>query len=315
VRRIILTVRRRNLSAHYYRAFTARYKDFCFMSSVLLRDAAWLQSRLEELWNTYYSDAPTAYPIAIHFGPRARYRYGSIYSIGKQCHILINRLFAYPEVPEHVIDATICHELAHYVHGYGSGLRKRYANPHRGGVVDKEMKARGCWHLEETASIWRKDCWKGLYETHATDAARRKQERERRDRTRWEMYLSTPEFRTSEGLESELASLCSAFGYSELPFKVEWLQASPRRNGLSYLFNSDSVVRVHGVLADNMVPDSVIRYELSYWLAVLKTGGAWSRVEKAMKEAGVWPCAQQAIRWRRNIWPSYYVESHPLRSK
>jgi hypothetical protein len=280
-----------------------------------VRDAAWLQARLEVLWETYYSDAPTCYPIAIHFGPRARYRYGSIYSIGKQCHILINRLFALRDVPEFVIDATICHELAHYVHGYGSGLPKRYSHPHRGGVVDKEMKERGCWHLEEKASAWRRDCWKELYETHASDAMRRRADREKRDRTRWEMFLNTPEFRTEQALESELNRLAAAFGYQGAPFRVEWLQASSRRNGLSYLFSSDSVVRIHGVLADTIVPDEVIRYELSYWLAVQKTGGAWGRVEKAMKEAGVWPSAQQAIRWRRNIWPSYYQESHPLRSK
>lgn len=285
------------------------------MPSALLRDAAWLQSRLESLFHAYYSDAPAGYPIAIHFGPRARYRYGSIYSVGKQCHILINRLFAHPEVPEYVIDATICHELAHYVHGYGSGLKKRYSHPHRGGVVDKEMKSRNCWHFEERASIWRKECWKGYYDSLATDATKRKQDREKREKTRWEMYLATPGFRTAHSLQAELEALSRAFGYAKAPFQVEWLFASPRRNGLSYLFNSDKVVRLHGVLADSFVPDEVIRYELSYWLAVTKAGGSWPAIEQAMKTAGVWPSSQKAIRWRRTIWPSYYAECHPLKSK
>jgi hypothetical protein len=285
------------------------------MSSVVLRDASWLQNRLEFLWNTYYSDARTGYPIAIHFGPRARYRYGSIYSIGKQCHILINRLFAHPDVPEYVIDATICHELAHYVHGYGSGLKKRYAHPHRGGVVDKEMRARGCWHLEEDALKWRQSAWKEYYEGQAADATARKKEREKRDRTRWEMYLNTPGFRSEESLRSELESLSSAFGFEGAPFQIEWLYASPRRNGLSYHFNSEGVVRLHGVLADPDVPNEVLQYELSYWLASFKAGGSWSSVEKAMKVAGVWPTAQRAIRWRRTIWSSYYSECHPLKSK
>jgi hypothetical protein len=285
------------------------------MSSVVLRDATWLQDRLEFLWNAYYSDAPSAYPITIHFGPRARYRYGSIYSIGKQCHILINRLFAHPDVPEYVIDATICHELAHYVHGYGSGLRKRYAHPHRGGVVDKEMKERSCWHLEEQALAWRQECWKDYYEGVASDATNRKKQRELRDRTRWEMYLSTPGFRTGTDLQAEVDDLSLAFGYAEAPFRVEWLHASARRNGLSYHFNSEGVVRVHGVLADSDVPAEVVRYEISYWLAALKSGSTWSSVEKAMKAAGIWPDAQKAIRWRRTAWASYYLESHPLRSK
>jgi hypothetical protein len=285
------------------------------VSSANLRSAEWLQDRLALLWNTYYSDSPTRYPIAIHFGPRARYRYGSIYSVGKQCHILINRLFAHPDVPEYVIDATICHELAHYVHGYGSGLKKRYAHPHRGGVVDKEMQARGCWHLEEQAGTWRRDCWKDFYEAEAGDATARKREREKRDQTRWEMFLSTPGFRNRKSLEEELVRLSKSFGFEEPPFNVEWLFASPRRNGLSYHFHTESVVRIHGVLAESMVPDDVVRYELSYWLAVMAVGGTWSNVEKAMKSAGVWSSAQKAIRWRRTIWPSFYAECHPLKSK
>ena len=285
------------------------------MSSVSLRDAGWLQSRLEVLCQTYYADAPAGYPIAIHFGPRARCRYGSIYSVGKQCHILINRLFAHDDVPEYVIDATICHEMAHYVHGYGSGLKKRYSHPHRGGVVDKEMKQRNWWHLEEQAAAWRKDHWKSFYESRAVDATQRNRDREKRDHTRWEMYLNTPGFRTEEQLQEQLGRLSAAFGFSHAPFQVEWLKASVRRNGLSYLFNSDSVVRVHGTLSDTFVPDEVILYELSYWLAVVKAGSSWHAVEGAMKEAGIWQSAQKAIRWRRTIWPAYYMESHPLKSK
>lgn len=285
------------------------------MSSGLLRDAAWLENRLESLWRAYYSDVPSGYPIAIHFGPRARYRYGSIYSVGSQCHILINRLFAHPDVPDYVIDATICHELAHYVHGYGSGLAKRYAHPHRGGVVDKEMQARNCWHFEEQACTWRKEHWKGLYDAKASDATARRKERERRDQTRWEMFLSTPGFRTPDMLQMELNRLSQAFGYDEPPFRVEWLSASARRNGLSYHFDTEGVVRIHGVLADSIVPEEVIQYELSYWLAAGKAGASWRGVENELKTAGVWASAQRAIRWRRTIWPSFYLETHPLRSK
>ena len=124
-----------------------------------------------------------------------------------------------------------------------------------------------------------------------------------------------PGFRSAETLQAELVRLSEAFGYAQPPFQVEWLSASARRNGLSYHFDSEGVVRIHGVLADSIVPDEVIQYELSYWLAAGKAGASWRGVESELKQAGVWPSAQRAIRWRRTIWPSFYLESHPLRSK
>src|SRR5438445_748122 len=109
-----------------------------------LRDNRWLESRFAYLWTNYYSDVRKGYPIEVKFGRPARYRFGSICNHGRHCRILINPLFARPEVPEYVVDATIAHELAHYVHGYGSGLPKLHAHPPRGGVIDKEMAKRGC---------------------------------------------------------------------------------------------------------------------------------------------------------------------------
>lgn len=284
-------------------------------TSVSLRDHRWLDSRLRDLWQSYYHDAPRCYPIAIEFGPRARYRYGSIYSIDKQCHILINRLFAHPDVPDYVIEATIAHELAHYVHGYGSGLPKVYRHPHRGGVVEKEMHRRGCLHLEERASVWRRDHWQAFYAAAASDATARRKEREKRDATRWEMFLSTPGFRTEADLRGRAQALAPLFGLSEAPFRLSWLYASLRRNGLSYRFEEECAVRLHGILADPNVPDVVIDYELSYWLAVTSSGAGWQHVEQALKTAGVWREAKQAIRWRRAIWPNYYLLNHPLKSK
>jgi hypothetical protein len=270
---------------------------------------------MQYLWDTYYVDARKGYPIEAHFGPRARYRYGSIYSIGVQCHILINRLFAHPDVPDYVIDATLVHELAHYVHGYGSGMPKLYSHPHRGGVVDIEMKKRSCWFLEEIAGEWRKNHWPELYTAQAGDAARRRSDREKRNGTRWEMYLNTPGFRTEESLQQRLNELAPAFGHSEMPFHVGWLQASVRRNGLSYRFDREGTVRIHGTLSDLVVPEAVIDYELSYWLATATAGNSWRNIEQAMKDAGVWKNAQKAIQWRRKVWPQYYQEAHPLRTK
>lgn len=285
------------------------------MSAISLRDNRWLEARVQQLWTSYYSDVTPCYPINATFGPRARYRYGSIYSIGKQCHILVNRLFAHPDVPEYVVDATLAHELAHYVHGYGSGLPKRYAHPHRGGVVDKEMQARGCYHLEERAGEWRRTQWQGFYASQAADSMARRQEREKREQTRWELYVNTPGFRTEEGLEVRLARLAPKYGFADAPFAVGWLYASVRRTGLSYCFRADGDVKLHGVLADSAVPSAVIDYEISYWLASHAVGGSWPDIEQAMRDAGFWATAQKAIQWRRKVWPHYYPANHPLKVK
>lgn len=285
------------------------------MTQSSLRDNRWLQDRVRALWNTYYSDARTGYPIVAKFGPRARYRYGSIYSCGETCYILINRLFAHPDVPEYVIDATLCHELAHYVHGWGSGLPKLFAHPHRNGVVDKEMEARGCYEIEERAGAWRKAQWQDFYASQAADTVARRAAREKREQTQWEMYLSTPGFRTEEQLRQRLAELAQAFGQNKTAFEPTWLFASIRRNGLSYRFRRENSVRLHATLADPAVPQEVVDYELSYWLAVEATGGKWEDVESAMRKAGVWQRAQKAIQWRRKVWPHYYVANHPLKTK
>lgn len=280
-----------------------------------IRDNRWLDSRLQALWETYYSDVARVYPIQSSFGPRARYRYGSIYSVGRQCHILINRLFANPEVPEFVVDATLVHELAHYVHGYGSGRPKIYPHPHRGAVVEKELAKRGCSFLEDQASAWRRDHWQGFYSAQTPDVTARRLDRENREKTAWEMYLSTPSFRSEDSIQARLAELAPLFGHQELPFDTAWLLASPRRNGLSYYFNRESRVRIHATLADCSVPSEVVDYELSYWLAVFTVGNRWKDIENAMKTAGMWPQAQKAIKWRRKAWPTYCLHNHPLKAK
>ncbi len=285
------------------------------MSEVPLRDSQWLEQRVKHIWDTYYSDGPSGYPIRVRFGPKARYRYGSIYSRGEACYVLVNALFAHPDVPEYVVDATLAHELAHYVHGYGSGLRKLHAHPHRGGVVDKEMEKRGCLFLEVKASEWRRTRWQDFYTTYAADILQNRADREKRNLTAWQMYLNTPGFRTEEYLRSRLQALAPRFGFSEVPFAIQWLYASPRRNGLSYRFHRDNVIRLHGTLADPSVPDDVVDYEICYWLAVYAGGTRWDGIEQAMRQARVWERARKGIQWRRKAWDGYYVANNPLSAK
>ncbi len=118
---------------------------------VLVRDAEWLAERVRLLWENHFADVPTGFPITTRFGTRAQYRFGSISAQNGKTLILLNRLFADPFVPTFVVDATLAHELAHYAHGFGSGLPRLYAHAHRGGVVDKELEKRGLGELSARA--------------------------------------------------------------------------------------------------------------------------------------------------------------------
>ncbi len=280
--------------------------------SARLRDNGWLESRLRHLWDQYYFDAPIGYPIEAKFGRPARYRYGSICNVGRKCRILVNGLFAHPDVPEFVVDATLAHELAHYVHGYGSGLPKLHSHPHRGGVIDKEMAKRGCLFLEEQAGPWRRDNWQTFYESQAGELLARQTEAQRKRDGAWTAYLSQDGFRSEDSLRRRFRQLSALFGLETPPYDVSWLLASPRRTGLSYRFRGENSVKLHATLADKRVPDEVIDYELCYWLAAEKAGGSWPAIERAFKDAGLWARAEKAIRWRRRSWPAYRQKNLPV---
>jgi len=280
-----------------------------------LRDARWLDARLRRLWDAYFSDAPAGYPITVFFGRRARYRYGSIYSRGRQCFITVNGLFAHPAVPEHVVDATLIHELAHYVHGYGSGLRKLHSSPHRGGVIDRELKQRGCWHIEERAAEWRRTRWPDFYVEQNGHALEHRALREEDGNARWSAFLEAPGMRTLEEVRHRADALARLFGFGSAPFTVEWLPASLHRRGLSYRMRSTQTVRIHGLLADPRVPDEVIDYELLYWLATEACGPHWHQLEQGLKQRRLWARASRGIRWRRKVWAGFLAEHHPLRSR
>lgn len=285
------------------------------MSVPTMRDNAWLQSRLHYLWDHYYGDAPVGYPITAVFGRAARYRYGSIFNQGKQCRILINGLFAHPDVPEFVVDATLVHELAHYVHGYGSGLAKLHSHPHRGGVIDKEMEQRGCLHLEDQAFAWRRSYWQAFYADQMSDTVARDAARDQRLKDRWRTYTTRPGYRSLADVNDRAQQIARRFGLDEVPFDVDWLLASGRRTGLSYRFREDNVVRIHPLLSAPDVPDEVIDYEVAYWLASTVAGSRWESIEDSMREAGIWTRAQKAIQWRRKVWPRYrpkhFVQAAP----
>jgi hypothetical protein len=131
-----------------------------------MRDEKWLFSKLDEIWDKYFSDIPQENDVRIVWGRRARTRLGSIKAgekrIGKhpETIITINSLFKDPKIPEYVVVGTIAHELSHYAHGFHSPLERKHQNPHAGGVVTKELKSRGLEKIYRAQKKWLKENWR-----------------------------------------------------------------------------------------------------------------------------------------------------------
>ena len=253
----------------------------------VIRDSAWLEARLELLWTTYFHDVAIGFPITASFGRRARRRFGAITARNSNCFITINALLQSHEAPEYVIDATLVHELAHYAHGYGSGLPKRYADPHRGGVVDAELRKRGCYFLEERAELWRKRYWEAFYSEHAGDIVEAEHRRRNGSADRWGEFLACIDRRREFELVGYLINLRAQFGPAAQPFAVEWLHASLRQTGLSYHYSAENTLRVHGLLADRTVPQEVVLFELAFWMAAGLVGNNWKSIEPMIRQAGL----------------------------
>lgn len=129
-----------------------------------MRDDKWLFSKLDEIWDKYFSDVPQDNDVRIIWGRRARTRLGSIKQNYKSRHketiITINSLLKDKKIPEYVVLGTIAHELSHYTHGFNSPLAQKYGAPHAGGVVRHEMRRRGLEEIEKKQKRWLKENWR-----------------------------------------------------------------------------------------------------------------------------------------------------------
>lgn len=119
--------------------------------TAILRDNNWLLSRLDFIWTKYFPDVPQTNKVFIKFGRYSKYRLGSIRldRRTKSSLITITSMFKSPKIPAKVVDHTIGHELTHYAHGFSSTNPRLHRYPHAGGVVKREMEARGmgCLHI------------------------------------------------------------------------------------------------------------------------------------------------------------------------
>lgn len=129
-----------------------------------MRDDEWLTQRLNQIWELLFPDVDRMNTVHIYFKGRWKNKFGHIRMLkNKDSEIVINGLFKHEQVPENIIDATIAHELIHYMHGFQSPHQQRYKHPHAGGIVTRELKKRGFahWLAKERHFIQRE--WLPIY--------------------------------------------------------------------------------------------------------------------------------------------------------
>jgi len=125
-----------------------------------MRDYPWLKEKLDEIWIKYFPDIPRENKVLITFKGRWKNKFGHIQQLpSKNTWIAVNKLFQDERVPEYIVNLTIAHELAHYSHGFQS-------HPHKGGVVNKELKKRGFSEELEKEKIWLKEEWLNIYHSY-----------------------------------------------------------------------------------------------------------------------------------------------------
>lgn len=144
----------------------------------MARDNKWLRERLKYLYKRYFSDIPIINKIIIKFGRPTRTRLGSIKPGRKykdeHSIITINGHFKNLEVPEFVVDAVISHEFMHYAHGFASPHEKAFSHPHKGGVVDWDLRERGLDDILKLEKRWLKENWRGFILANHTEKPRQR---------------------------------------------------------------------------------------------------------------------------------------------
>ena len=129
-----------------------------------MRENNWLLYRLEKIWASYFSDIDQINKVYIRYGRYSDTRFGSIRMCftDRSSHIVVTSKFKNAKIPEEIVDHTIAHELVHYSHGFSSPHPRLHKFPHRGGVIEKELKRRGLAHLVNYYKKWVEDYAKTL---------------------------------------------------------------------------------------------------------------------------------------------------------
>ena len=129
-----------------------------------MRDNFWLDSRLNAIWMMLFDDTPRPNRVLVRFKGRWKNKFGHIRMLkDKSTEIAINGLFRSSLVPEYIVDLTVAHELVHYIHGFHSPLPRLFTHPHKGGIVNKELKKRGFSEMIKLERKWVKEQWPNIY--------------------------------------------------------------------------------------------------------------------------------------------------------
>ena len=128
-----------------------------------MRNDEFLINKLDSIWNAAFTDIEKKNNIKIRFKGTWKNKFGHIKKLKNgDSEIVINGYFKNETIPEFVINLTIAHELVHYSHGFNSPLPKLYKHPHKGGVVNRELKKRGFSDIIKMERKWVKNEWRNI---------------------------------------------------------------------------------------------------------------------------------------------------------
>jgi predicted metal-dependent hydrolase len=128
-----------------------------------MRNDEWLEKRLEKIWQILIPDVERLNQVSICFRGKWKTKFGDIKKLKDgSTRVRVNGLFKHEEIPEYIIDTTIAHELIHYMHGFSSPHQKQFNHPHKGGVVNKELKKRGFGLMLNLEKKWVKENWEKI---------------------------------------------------------------------------------------------------------------------------------------------------------
>ena len=129
------------------------------------RTPEWLATELDLIWGEYFADTPRVNEVQIEFYRPWKRRLGVIRLCepDNSTYIGINSLLGHQDAPYCATLITVAHELVHYCHGFGSPLPQQYRHPHRGGIVTRELLARGLGPQLEEYTSWIEQSWWSFY--------------------------------------------------------------------------------------------------------------------------------------------------------
>ncbi|MFH1591993.1 MAG: hypothetical protein ABIB47_01355 [Candidatus Woesearchaeota archaeon] len=138
-----------------------------------MRDEIWLAGLMHDVWDSGFSDVKKKNNVVVRWKGKWKNKFGHIRMLkNKDSEIGINTLFKDIRIPEFVIRLTIAHEIVHYMHGFHSPHPKQFRHPHKGGVVNNELKMRGYGEDIKNEKKWFKESWESVYRELSGDGGR-----------------------------------------------------------------------------------------------------------------------------------------------